>query len=358
MAQRFALVVSVSLMLGACATISPPRPPSLNLPQAPTDLRAKRKGNQVTLTWKIPTTTTDRETIRKLGSTLICRGPGELTACGTRVGETTAQAPPVKAANQKPAQGTYNDNLPAQLESDDPSASITYAVQVTNPAGRSAGLSNQVKVSLVRTLSPPADLQAKVTKQGVVLSWTGEAIPSGATQLSYVYRVYRRAEGSPEQALVGEVSAEGGENRFRITDSGIEWEKTYYYHAETVTRASRDATRLDVEGDDTPEIKVFADDVFPPEVPSDLQAVFSGPGQKPFIDLVWAPVSDADLAGYNVYRHEEGAAPVKLNKELIKAPAYRDESVASGKKYFYSVSAVDIRGNESARSEEASEMVP
>jgi hypothetical protein len=33
-------------------------------------------------------------------------------------------------------------------------------------------------------------------------------------------------------------------------------------------------------------------------------------------------------------------------------------NVASGRTYFYSVSAVDIRGNESARSQEASEAVP
>jgi fibronectin type 3 domain-containing protein len=89
-----------------------------------------------------------------------------------------------------------------------------------------------------------------------------------------------------------------------------------------------------------------------------LQAVFSGPGQKPFIDLVWAPVMDADLAGYNVYRREEGSPSEKLNAELVKTPAYRDEHVTGGKKYFYSVSAVDVRGNESAKSEEAGEKVP
>ena len=115
---------------------------------------------------------------------------------------------------------------------------------------------------------------------------------------------------------------------------------------------------MSIEGDDTPEVKVFADDVFPPAVPSGLQAVFSGPGQQPFIDLIWAPVPDADLDGYNVYRHEEGGTPVKVNSELVKMPAYRDVQVVSGKRYFYSVSAVDLRGNESKRSEEASESVP
>ena len=94
---------------------------------------------------------------------------------------------------------------------------------------------------------------------------------------------------------------------------------------------------VQVEGDDSPEVKVFADDVFPPIVPSELQAVFSGPGQQPFIDLVWAPDTDADLNGYNVYRHEEGTEPMKLNAEPMKTPAYRDGCVAAGKNYFYSV---------------------
>jgi fibronectin type 3 domain-containing protein len=115
---------------------------------------------------------------------------------------------------------------------------------------------------------------------------------------------------------------------------------------------------VQVEGDDTPEIKVFADDVFPPAVPSGLQAVASGPGQKNFIDLIWAPVTDVDLNGYNVYRHEQGSAQVKVNAEPLKTPAYRDATVASGKSYVYAVSAVDLRGNESARSEEAGETAP
>jgi len=71
-----------------------------------------------------------------------------------------------------------------------------------------------------------------------------------------------------------------------------------------------------------------------------------------------APVSDVDLDGYNVYRHEDGMPAVKVNDHPLKTPAYRDSSVASGKTYFYSVSAVDVRGNESAHSEETSEAVP
>ena len=88
-----------------------------------------------------------------------------------------------------------------------------------------------------------------------------------------------------------------------------------------------------------------------------MQAVSSGVGQKPFVDLTWAPNTEADLAGYNVYRHEAGAQAQKINSDVVKAPSFRDEKVEAGHQYFYSVSAVDERGNESGRSEEASESV-
>src|SRR5438445_10755565 len=84
---------------------------------------------------------------------------------------------------------------------------------------------------------------------------------------------------------------------------------------------------IQVEGDDSPEVTVFAHDVFPPAVPSGLQAVFSGPGQKPFIDLVWAPDTDADLAGYNGLRAEPGAAPKTPNDGLVESLAFRDRDV-------------------------------
>jgi fibronectin type 3 domain-containing protein len=102
-------------------------------------------------------------------------------------------------------------------------------------------------------------------------------------------------------------------------------------------------------------------------VPSGLQAAYSGEGQKPFIDLIWAPVTNADLAGYNVFRSERPsdeagavlAEPmVKLNSELVKSPSFRDNAVTSGKTYTYSVSAVDVRGNESRHSETTREPVP
>jgi hypothetical protein len=299
--------------------------------------------------------TTDRQTARNLGPTRICRGTGALKECGTPIAKTPSRLSSSSGKSGAKIADTYTDTLAADLQSD-PSAFITYAVEVPNSGGRAAGLSNQVQVPLARTMPPPTDFQARVTSRGVVLNWKSE-IPAKSEQppSHFAVRVYRRATDGVE-TLAGETPA-GSEQS--LTDTTIEWEKAYEYHAETVTVVDEEnKPPIQVEGDDTPEVKVFADDVFPPAVPSGLQAVFSGPGQKPFIDLVWAPVTDIDLGGYNVYRAEDSSAPIKLNPAPLKTPAYRDTDVVSGRQYVYSVSSVDVRGNESARSEPASEAVP
>lgn len=348
--------------LTGCASIGPPLPPSLELPKRPSDLRAARKGDRVMLTWTIPTRTMDRQSVRYLGKTRVCRSvDATLVSCGEPVGEVT---PPVDFASKKDSGGqklvgSYVDTLPVDLRLRNVFGSATYAVEVLNRDRRGAGLSNQVHVPTAEALAAPTDFGAKVTAQGVELTWTGALLSLPLPNpVRRSYRVYRRAEGSKQEILVGEREA-GMEKNLSLTDQSFEWEKTYYYRADTltaITEAGKPEIRID--GDDTPEVRVFADDVFPPSVPSGVQAVFSGPGQEAFIDLIWAPVTDADLDGYNIYRHEEGGAPVKLNSGPVKAPAFRDMQVGAGKTYFYSVSAVDLRRNESGWSEEASESVP
>jgi len=351
--SSFLLTLGGALLLAGCANIGPPEPPSLELPKAPTDLQAMRRGDKVVLSWTIPTVTTDHQAIRSLGPTRICRGSQpELTRCETAVGETAPTTP----TSGKKIRASYTDTIPGTLESDDPASFATYAIEVPNADGRSAGLSNRVRIPLIRTISPPDDFNAEVTPQGVSLRWTNRA-PAAAGQLHYVYRLFRRLEGTSNVMLVKEFPADSV--ALPYVDANIEWEKTYEYRVETVTViAAEGKAPVEVAGEDSRELKVFADDVFPPAVPSDLQAVFSGPGQQAFIDLIWSPDSEPDLAGYNVYRHEAESGPVKINTELVRTPAYRDTHVIAGKTYSYSVAAVDVRGNESARSEEANEAVP
>jgi hypothetical protein len=366
---KLLLMVGATLCLSGCASIGPPEAPSLELPKPPTDLHAARKGNKVTLTWTIPARTTDRQSVRYLGTTEICRGVAQgLKQCGTPVGEV--KPPPdfekARKSSGKKLTASFIDTLPSAMEQEHPKGFASYAVEVLNTAGRAAGLSNQVRVALVPTVPPFGDFAARITATGVLISWRCPETAEGQRGIKYLFRVYRRLESSSNWIKVEDVDAtrcaEGAGEREKATsflDQTFEWEKTYAYRATVVSVVeARGTSAVEVEGEDSAELKVFAHDVFPPAVPTGLQAVFSGPGQQAFIDLIWTLVSDADLEGYNVYRHEAGAAPIKLNSETVNTPAFRDAQVMPGKTYFYSVSAVDQRGNESGRSEEASESVP
>ncbi|HEY8670456.1 MAG TPA: hypothetical protein VIL63_06445, partial [Terriglobales bacterium] len=238
-----------------------------------------------------------------------------------------------------------------------PLANLTYAVEVLNDRGRSAGLSNRVQVPAATALPPPANFTAEVTAEGIALSW--KPVPrQGNSGLHYLYRIYRHDESSKTEIVAGEFPLDASSD-LQLLDRNFEWEKKYSYHATVVTLITgKSGSETQVEGDDTTNVTVFAHDIFPPAVPSGLQAVFSSEDEKLFVDLIWNPDTENDLAGYNIFRHEGGGPPVKINSDLVKLPAFRDHNVSAGKKYFYSVSAVDIRRNESARSEEANETVP
>jgi hypothetical protein len=354
---NFIALVGACLLLSGCAQTGPPLPPSLELPRPPSDLHASRKGNAVTLAWSEPILTTDRQNVRSLGPTRICRtAAAEMTECGNPASEVAAPHEPLSRPAQARRQ-TFTDLLPSTVQQQNPTGDLTYAVEVLNRNGRGAGLSNRVRVPAVPTLPPPENPAVELTGDGVVVTWTSAGETTSAPGVHHRYRIYRREESSGKEVLAGEMPAgEAGPKRF--VDASSEWEKTYLYRITAVSIVTRPGSEVQVEGEDSSMLRVVAHDVFPPAVPTGLQAVASGEGQKPFVDLIWAPVTNTDLAGYNVYRRDANGAAAKLNSELVKSPAYRDSAVAPGTTYLYSVSAVDLRGNESAQSDEASEQVP
>jgi hypothetical protein len=366
-------------LLASCGTPGAPLPPELELPKPVTDLRAARKGEHVFLTWTVPSKTTEHANLRYLDGTRVCRSLTTLTSCQNPIGEVARPAQPTRRSKNGPnlkSQASYMDSLPADLQQQNPEGEITYAVAVFNESGRNAGLSNQVKVLAAPTLAPPSEFRPQLTANGVVLNWTGTPETGSDPAIRHAYRILRREEGSSKDMSLGEIALGSSSGPAQFVDHSFEWEKTYIYRITIATEIKRGtleecptgvepepgsstcATYVSVEGDDSQPIRIYAHDLFPPAVPVGLQAVGSGVGQAPFIDLIWSPDSEADLAGYNVYRREEGSQPVKINSGVVNTPAFRDSNVQPGRRYFYSVSAVDLRGNESARSAEASETMP
>ena len=352
--MRLLSITLAFLALAGCGTPGAPQPPSANIPQKVKDLKAVRKGDTVNLSWSAPEQTTDGALVSKPGKMIVRRATTD-----SQNAVTVAELPLQPAHKSQQAQGVaVKDSLTNLLQSSSADFA-SYTVEALSGSGKSAGPSTAVAVPLVPVPSMPKDVQLKVVSQGVSISWMQYWPPQNRTRLTvqYVYRIMRSEVGSKQQpVMVKELNA--GNEAATVIDSTIQWEKQYQYWIIPVT-LWQNTQKGEVEGDDSQPVTVATKDVFPPAVPSGLQAVFSQVGDKSFIDLTWIPNTDPDLAGYNVYRHTEGTRPPeKINTELVKTPAFRDANVQPGMRYFYSVSAVDLRNNESRRSQEAAEAVP
>ncbi len=105
------------------------------------------------------------------------------------------------------------------------------------------------------------------------------------------------------------------------------------------------ALRIDRTGDG---------DATPPPSPGGLAAV---PEANGTVHLSWNAPAAADLAFYRIYRAESAGVPVAAEGMIGELPAtvmeLTDSSAALGTPYFYTVTAVDMNGNESTPSDEA-----
>jgi hypothetical protein len=112
--------------------------------------------------------------------------------------------------------------------------------------------------------------------------------------------------------------------------------------------------QLEMRSAPSAPVEITLRDIFPPPVPAALSAApFSESGQFA-IDLVWEPVDDPGLAGYNILRQSidttgapTGAAE-PLNTSPVALPAFHDATASASHRYRYSISAVDRKGNVSA----------
>jgi hypothetical protein len=351
----FLLAGCALALLSSCAVPGAPMPPSLQLPRPVEDLNYIRKGARVVLSWTPPTQTTEHLLLRHPGVTYICRTIGQYPVNECQMVKRLSPDEVATVTDKNREKAIFEDVLPADAIS--ASGFATYSVDVFNDRGRSAGLSNQVRVPLAYTLPPPQDLHVSVTANGPVLQWNA-AQPPTVAGLTFQYRVMRRTDGSPTFSQVQDVRADSAGTKSLI-DGGFEWEKRYDYKLVPVTQiAGNNGAPLEVEGEDSPAVSITVKDIFPPAQPAGVQAVFSSVGQKPFIDLTWTPNTETDLAGYEVFRREANSEAVKITAQPVKPPSFRDDNVKLGTKYFFSVLAIDLRGNRSPRSAETSEQVP
>jgi hypothetical protein len=394
--RRFAISLFIPaafagiLMNAGCASPGEPSGRKPPVPEPVADLAASQSGNSVLLTFTVPQDS--------LGGTPLEHPPTLEVYCDFEpvpaTGELHLVAPkhptllttiPSDLVPQYTARGQfrYLDHLAAADFATHPDSAAVYSVRARVSAKKLSGLSNLAVLRIYPAPQPISDLQGRVTPNAVVLAWTApQQTPVGPVPPIAGYRIYRSEAQEQSTAPANSQSAQtppapaplpgavpsppalqtplvkiGESTEPGFNDTHAEFGKNYLYTVRSVI----DYSGVAIESADSNFLKIAPRDVFPPAPPTGLIGIFApaSSGVAAHVDLSWAVSPETDLAGYHVYRSEQaGVLGAPLDAVLLLTPAFRDMNVASGRRYFYSVTAVDRSGNESRPSTTVSVSVP
>jgi hypothetical protein len=337
--------------------------------------------------------TTDRIDVKGAMTAEICR------TTVTAPAPKTPACVPIKRLPVKPGPTQVAEAFPAALTVDPP-ALLAYRVQIFNVHDRSAGLSPEAFAAAGAAPPPVEEFRATPTRDGAMLEWQQRStsatveldrLPVGpggvvveppqrkaATKSSSKPTIKKPPASHPRPAPASPpkplqlTSATPIEVKLRTpsqpADTGgtidhtAQMGETYRYTAQRVRSVSVGGHTLELRTAVSSPVTVAMRDTFPPHAPGGLEAVPGGAtAADRSIDLSWTPDTDADLAGYIVYRQdvdEKGVAAgtaTRLNLTPVVGPAYRDQTAMAGHRYAYRVTAVDTAGNESAPSADVQE---
>jgi pectin methylesterase-like acyl-CoA thioesterase len=212
-----------------------------------------------------------------------------------------------------------------------------------------AGLPSYYRVTAV---DKSGNESASVSATGTRRDKTAPGQPTGLTANSSSDSITLDWADNTEADLVGYVvsrATSSGGTYTRLTATPISASTYVDAAAPTGLASYYRVSAVDLSGNVSTVAGISATrpDVVAPTAPAGLEASV-GDAQ---LTLSWAANSEADLAGYRVYRwvgDDESAA--RLTSTLLTSPTYVDRTASNGTSYTYAVTAVDQAGNESLQS--------
>jgi hypothetical protein len=155
------------------------------------------------------------------------------------------------------------------------------------------------------------------------------------------YRIYYGTSSGVYQGM----EDAGNLLQYPLSNLPLQEKTTYYF----VAKAYNDV------GESSPsnEVSWYSPDSTPPSPPLSLsQQIISGN-----VQLSWTANTESDLKGYNIY---QGTSTGIYNTPtpLGKVTTYTISGLTQGKKYFFTITAVDTSSNESGYSNEVNATIP
>ncbi len=356
------LAAATLALLAGCASPGNPRAPSLHLQQTADSLTARRVGDQVTLAWTTPDTTTDGG-----------RSIPPLTASVCRKLASPAHGPctPVLRVATVPGPNEVADTLPPALRTS--LALLEYRVAILNGRGRSAGLSAPAFAAAGPALPPMGPLTLSARPGGTLVAWASGGSPAavqltrtpaqvagiqvGSPPASKPDRSRTLASSDPSQPVVFRAAPVPGNGSGMLDRTVLDPRLegiAFRYVAQRTQTVTLEGHDLEIAGLPSPPAFFTYVYSFPPDVPTGLIAIPSL--APPSIDLSWEASATAGLLGYQIYRSDaSGAAFSLLTPQPVPVPSFRDLTAQPGRTYRYRVTAVDRHHNQSAPSDEVRE---
>ena len=124
-------------------------------------------------------------------------------------------------------------------------------------------------------------------------------------------------------------------------DTGRTDGSSYYYAVTAINSWGLESPKSTV-------VRVPSQDFTPPKPPAELQVVSFDPIAGT-AQLKWTANSEADLSGYRVYR-QDGDGPRAPVTALVFGSDFEDRTLSEEGEFAYSVTAIDLAGNESGGS--------
>ncbi len=357
----FRFLFCIFLFSAGCGAPGEPVPPSPPVPAAIRDLTARQAGDGVQLAFTLPTNSISGEKLTSPPAVEILRGTvgpdGSADGKSFKIVYTIPGA--LVESYRADERVRFTEPIAPEETKSHPGSAVTYVVRTRASQKRASADSNVVSLRVFPVPAPIAAVEARVTESAVEMTWPAPSGTAAGEPVAAItgYRIYRSeirpsaAASSPQDHSTGKpesfttLLASSETNSYR--DTSAVFDHTYVY----TVRSAIQAEGNELESSDSQPVTVTPRDIFPPAAPQGLVAALL-PGSAPgtvLVDLSWSLNLETDLAGYRVYRSEqEGTRGQLLSPDLLPTPAVRDTSVVPGHRYWYSVTAVDRAGNESA----------
>src|SRR5256714_1302597 len=363
-AQIFAISYfpfSILPLTAGCGAPGDPVPPSLPVPVAIKALAAHQAGDGVQLSFTLPANSISGEKLPAPQAVEILRGTVKSDGSADSKSFRVVYTIPGALVDSYRADGRvrFMDPIAPEETKSHPGGAVTYVVRTRASQKRASVDSNVVSLRLFPVPAPITSVEAHVTESAVELTWpvpartaAGEPVPAITGYRIYRSEIHPSDSTSPPQDLPqGKTESRAAPLASSETnsygDTSIVFDHAYVYIVRSVIQVAGD----ELESSDSQPVTATPRDTFPPAAPQGLVAALL-PGSAPgtvFVDLSWSINLETDLAGYRVYRSEqEGSRGQLLTPDLLPTPAVRDTSVGPGHRYWYTVTAVDRAGNESA----------